>query len=92
MYLEPNRDDRDYLYGRLLALADNFEESVLRKQGVKDRPTNAIKLMSNCGFGKVAGLEMVFVRSGSAHDEGCLSHLKNCRNPNCDFRGRLKTK
>ena len=23
MYLEPNRDDRDYLYGRLLALADN---------------------------------------------------------------------
>ena len=32
MYLEPNRDDRDYLYGRLLALADNFEESVLRKQ------------------------------------------------------------
>ncbi|EDN82219.1 hypothetical protein BIFADO_02347 [Bifidobacterium adolescentis L2-32] len=45
-----------------------------------------------CGFGKVAGLEMVFVRSGSAHDEGCLSHLKNCRNPNCDFRGRLKTK
>ena len=34
-------------YGRLLALADNFEESVLRKQGVKDRPTNAIKLMSN---------------------------------------------
>lgn len=29
-----------------------------------------------CGFGKVAGLEMVFVRSGSAHDEGCLSHLK----------------
>lgn len=33
--------------GRLLALADNFEESVLRKQGVKDRPTNAIKLMSN---------------------------------------------
>ena len=47
MYLEPNRDDRDYLYGSLLALADNFEESVLRKQGVKDRPTNAIKLMSN---------------------------------------------
>ena len=47
MYLEPNRDDRDYLYGRLLTLADNFEESVLRKQGVKDRPTNAIKLMSN---------------------------------------------
>lgn len=30
-----------------MALADNFEESVLRKQGVKDRPTNAIKLMSN---------------------------------------------
>ncbi len=39
MYLEPNRDDRDYLYGRLLALADNFEESVLRKQGVQG-PSN----------------------------------------------------
>lgn len=35
-------------YDMLLRKKDgNFEESVLRKQGVKDRPTNAIKLMSN---------------------------------------------
>lgn len=40
-----------------------------------------------CVFGKVASLEMVFVRSGSTHDEGCFSHLKNYRNSNCDFRG-----
>lgn len=59
MYLEPNRDDRDYLYGRLLALADNFEESVLRKQGVKDRPTNAIK--------------SVFVQSDDRSDDGAKS-------------------
>ena len=30
-----------------------------------------------CVFGKVASLEMVFVRSGSTHDEGCFSHLKS---------------
>ena len=43
-----------------------------------------------CVFGKVAGLVMVFVRSGSAHDKGRLSHLKNYRNPNCDFRGAFE--
>lgn len=48
MYLEPTRNDRDYLYGRLLALADRFENGVLYKQGISDtRPTNAVKLMSN---------------------------------------------
>lgn len=35
-----------YLNGRLLALADYFERGVLLKQQV-DRPTNAVKLMSN---------------------------------------------
>lgn len=44
-----------------------------------------------CVFGKVASLEMVFVRSGSAHDEGRLSHLKNYRNSNCDFRGAFES-
>lgn len=46
MNLEKDRTDRDYLYGRLLALADSFESRVLRAEGV-DRPTNAMKLMSN---------------------------------------------
>lgn len=46
--LDAARTDRDYLYGRLLALADGFEHSVMRKQGIDGtRPTNAIKLMSN---------------------------------------------
>ncbi|MCI1659705.1 type I-C CRISPR-associated protein Cas8c/Csd1 [Bifidobacterium psychraerophilum] len=48
MELDEQRDDRDYLYGRLLALADNFESGVLYRQGVLGtRPTNAVKLMSN---------------------------------------------
>lgn len=46
MELNLERKDRDYLYGRLLALADYFERGVLLKQQV-DRPTNAVKLMSN---------------------------------------------
>ena len=36
MYLEPTRNERDYLYGRLLALADRFENGVLYKQGISD--------------------------------------------------------
>lgn len=46
MELDEKRDDRDYLYGRLLALADNFESGVLYQRNIS-RPTNAVKLMSN---------------------------------------------
>jgi CRISPR-associated protein Csd1 len=47
--LEPERRDRDYLYGRLLALADNIESSARYKQGkTKDdaRATNAVRYMT----------------------------------------------
>lgn len=44
MTLEPNRKTRDYLYGRLLALAESLEEWALNKAG-EDRPTNAARLM-----------------------------------------------
>jgi CRISPR-associated protein Csd1 len=46
--LNEQRNDRDYLYGRLLAVADWVEESVLREQGEgkRSRPTNAMRLMS----------------------------------------------
>jgi CRISPR-associated protein Csd1 len=48
MELDVTRTDRDYLYGRLLALADNFESGALHRRGISDtRPTNAVKLMSN---------------------------------------------
>ena len=49
MELDKDRTDRDYLFGRLLALADNFEWYVLRKQndGKADRATNAVNLMGN---------------------------------------------
>ena len=44
MALDPNRKSRDYLYGRLLALAESLEEWALNKAG-EDRPTNAARLM-----------------------------------------------
>jgi len=44
MALDPDRKTRDYLYGRLLALAESLEEWALNKAG-EDRPTNAARLM-----------------------------------------------
>ncbi|MGH7619487.1 MAG: type I-C CRISPR-associated protein Cas8c/Csd1, partial [Gemmatimonadaceae bacterium] len=44
MALEPDRRSRDYLYGRLLALAENIEGSALRFAD-ESRPTNAARLM-----------------------------------------------
>ncbi len=44
MALDLNRKIRDYLYGRLLALAESLEEWALNKAG-EDRPTNAARLM-----------------------------------------------
>jgi CRISPR-associated protein Csd1 len=44
MTLDPNRKTRDYLYGRLLALAESLEEWALNKAG-EDRQTSAARLM-----------------------------------------------
>lgn len=44
MALDPNRNTRDYLYGRLLALADSLEEWALN-QAKEKRDTNAARLM-----------------------------------------------
>jgi CRISPR-associated protein Csd1 len=44
MALDLNRKSRDYLYGRLLALAESLEEWALNKAGEK-RDTNAARLM-----------------------------------------------
>jgi CRISPR-associated protein Csd1 len=44
MSLDPNRKTRDYLFGRLLALADSLEEWALDEAGEK-RQTNAARLM-----------------------------------------------
>lgn len=48
MELDEARTDRDYLYGRLLALADNLEYRVLLRQGdgKVTRSTNAVKFMT----------------------------------------------
>lgn len=45
MALDPNRRTRDYLYGRLLALADSLEQWALNKAN-EDRPTTAARLMN----------------------------------------------
>lgn len=44
MALDEDRKTRDYLYGRLLALADSLEQWALNKAG-EDRQTNAARLM-----------------------------------------------
>lgn len=44
MALDEGRRSRDYLYGRLLALADSLEEWALNTAG-ESRPTNAARLM-----------------------------------------------
>jgi CRISPR-associated protein Csd1 len=45
--LEKERTDRDYLFGRLLAVADKLERTALYKAEKQDtRTTNALKLMS----------------------------------------------
>jgi len=45
--LNPERRDRDYLYGRLLAVAEKMERTALFKADKQDtRPTNATRLMS----------------------------------------------
>lgn len=44
MTLETNRTSRDYLYGRLLAIAENIEGRALHIAG-EERDTNAAKLM-----------------------------------------------
>lgn len=46
MNLEENRESRDYLYGRLLAIADHLESRALYVSGEKDRTTHAHRLMT----------------------------------------------
>lgn len=42
--LDPSNSDRDYLFGRLLAVADVLERSALGKE--ENRPTNALRYMN----------------------------------------------
>lgn len=45
MTLEESNDSRDYLYGRLLAIAERIEEIALNVAGERARPTTAQRLM-----------------------------------------------
>lgn len=45
MSLEENRNSRDYLYGRLLAVAENIERWAMSESD-QDRPTTAARLMN----------------------------------------------
>ena len=45
--LDETRAERDYLYGRLLAVADRLEQTAVYKAGKPDdRATNAVRLMA----------------------------------------------
>jgi CRISPR-associated protein Csd1 len=44
--LDENRTDRDYLYGRLLAVAERMEKATFDKNADKGRVTNAMRYMS----------------------------------------------
>lgn len=44
--LQKERTSRDYLYGRLLAVADKLEQRAL-KENNEDRPTNALRYMNS---------------------------------------------
>ena len=47
MALDETRRERDYLYGRLLAVADRLEQVAMYKADKKDvRATNAVRLMA----------------------------------------------
>ena len=46
MELERTRTDRDYLYGRLLSVADRIEQVSMGKADKDKRTTNAVRLMS----------------------------------------------
>lgn len=46
MSLKKESNDRSYLFGRMLAIADKMEEQVCFKEGVKGRKTNARKFWS----------------------------------------------
>ena len=45
MALEENYRSRDYLYGRLLAIAERIEEVAMKESKEQERPTNAARLM-----------------------------------------------
>lgn len=46
MTIDPTNTNRDYLYGRLLAIADHLESKALRdEKGEQKRPTNAARMM-----------------------------------------------
>lgn len=57
--LDTKRTDRDYLFGRLLSVADRLESKALYKAEVK-RPTNAVKLMSAFQFKPFSTWGLIF--------------------------------
>jgi CRISPR-associated protein Csd1 len=57
--LEKDRTTRDYLYGRLLAVADEFEKSALKEMGT-DRETNALRYMQRFSRYPAATWKMLY--------------------------------
>lgn len=97
MTLEKDRKTRDYLYGRLLAMADLLESSALRKAN-EDRQTTAIRYMqrfSEFPYTTWADIELALVpykaRLGkmAAYYESEISKIMDMFNGD-DFRNNKK--
>ena len=79
MALDENRNTRDYLYGRLLALAENLEQYALRVSR-ESRQTNAARLMQHfaahpCSTWRTIELALVPYQARLGAKASSLQHL-----------------
>lgn len=92
--LETNRDDRDYLYGRLLAIADDIESRARFKQGkTKDEvsATNAIRYMTAFAQNPFRTWNLLFTQQLNPYIQqlsGADWHMSLIREIMCKFKPR----
>ncbi len=84
MTLEPARESRDYLYGRLLALADQIESRALYVSG-EDRETNAMRMLQRfadrpCSTWRSLELYLTPYLNRLRKSPGTASFLHYCEN------------
>ncbi|MCR5621139.1 MAG: type I-C CRISPR-associated protein Cas8c/Csd1 [Treponema sp.] len=74
--LEENRTSRDYLYGRLLAVAHQEENAALRKMG-ESRDTNAIRYMQQFAMKPASTWKILYEKKLPAYKRHLDPGLKN---------------
>lgn len=94
MTLEHNRTTRDYLYGRLLAIADHLEGRALYVAGEKGRETSAARLMQRfadrpCSTWRTIELALVpyMARLGAKRPAFLFDMKKRLDGVVCAFQG-----